>query len=54
MSNLFKSYELAERFNVPKPTMANWAKAEGTWRKQLYVHLENIYAKELAEKAKGL
>ena len=54
MANLFKSHELAKRFNVPKQTMYNWSRADGTWRKQLYVHLEKIYAKELAEKAKGL
>ncbi len=54
MANLFKSYELAERFDVPKPTMANWSKADGTWRKKLYKHLEKMYAKELAEKAKAI
>ena len=54
MKNLFKSPELAVRYGVPKQTMYNWSKADGTWRKKLYQHLEKMYARELAEKAKEL
>ena len=55
MSELVKSYELAKRFDVPKPTMFNWSKAEeGTWRHTFYKHLVKVYVKELAEQAKEL
>lgn len=53
-ANLFKSYEVAEYFEVPKPTMANWSKAYGTWRHKLYRRLEKVYADDLAAKAKTL
>jgi len=50
-TNLFKSYEIAERFGIPKQTASNWAKEDKTWRKQLYTQLEKFLARELAEKA---
>lgn len=54
MENLFKSYEVAERFGIPKPTMANWSKEKDTWRAKHYKFLEQVMVKELAEKAKEL
>jgi hypothetical protein len=51
---LFKSYEVAEYFGIPKPTAANWSKAKGTWRRKHYDKLQQVMAAELAEKAKGL
>lgn len=54
MTNLFKSYEVAERFGIPKPTAANWAKDRTTWRRKLYAELERVYANELAEIANKL
>lgn len=53
-SNLFRSYEVAEHFEIPKPTMANWSKAHGTWRHKLYRQLEKVYADYLAAKADKL
>lgn len=52
--NLFKSYEVAEHFGYPKPTISNWSKSYGTWRHRLYKQLEKDYARELAEKANEL
>jgi len=54
MANLFKSYEVAEFFGIPKPTMANWSKEKDTWRAKLYRKLEKDYAEHLAEQAKDL
>lgn len=51
---LFKSYEVAERFGIPKPTAANWSKEKDTWRKKFYEELEKVMVKELADKAKGM
>jgi transposase len=49
--NLFRPKEIGKRFGVPYHTIQNWAKAEGTWRRKLYEHLEKMYARELAQKA---
>jgi len=54
MKNLFKSYEIAERFKIPKQTALNWSREKDTWRKGLYTYLEQCYAKELAELAKQM
>lgn len=51
MANLFKSYEIADRFKIPKQTMKRWSDEVGTWRKDHYLELERIHAKELNEKA---
>ena len=48
---LFKSYEVAERFGIPKPTARNWSKEKDTWRAKLYKELEQVMVKELAKKA---
>jgi len=44
--------DLAKRYDVPDYTLRNWKKAEGTWRRKLYNHLEECYIRELAEKAR--
>jgi hypothetical protein len=54
MANLFKTYEVAEYFDLPKPTVKNWSKAEGTWRIKFYKKLELIMAQGLAKKAEGM
>ena len=54
MASLFKSYEVAVFFGIPKPTMANWSKEKDTWRAELYKKLERVMAKELAEIAKDM
>lgn len=51
--SLFKSYEIAVFFGIPKPTAANWSKAKD-WRGDFYKKLEKIYAQHLAELAKGM
>jgi len=53
MARLFKSTEIARRYGIPTKTAFNWSKEEGTWRRKLYDHLEKMYARELAEKAKS-
>lgn len=50
MANLFKHTEIAERFKIPSHTTRRWVRSND-WRKELYVELEHIHAKELAEKA---
>ena len=56
MANLFRHTEIAERFGIPKPTTANWSKEAkaglNTWRAKLYIELEKLRARELAEIAK--
>ena len=54
MANLFKSYEIAEFFGIPKPTMANWSKEKDTWRAKHYTFLEKLYAEYLSNMAKSL
>ncbi|MCW8932193.1 MAG: hypothetical protein OQL19_18410 [Gammaproteobacteria bacterium] len=51
---LFKSYEVAERFKIPKPTARNWSNEKDTWRANLYKELEQVMAAELAKKAEDL
>lgn len=51
--SLFKSYEIAVFFGIPKPTAANWSKSKD-WRGELYRKLEKIYAEHLAEIARGM
>lgn len=50
MANLFKHTEISERFKIPSYTTRRWIKCTD-WRKELYNELEQVYAKELAEKA---
>ena len=51
MTKLFKPKEIGQRFDVPYNTINNWAKAEGTWRRKLYEHLEKMYARDIAKMA---
>ena len=50
---LFKSYEIAEHFGIPKPTAANWSKSKD-WRGEFYKKLVKLYAEHLAKIAKDM
>ena len=54
MENLFRSQEIAKRYDIPTKTAYNWSRDKETWRMKLYRHLEKCYARELAEKAKDI
>ncbi len=48
-----KSYEVAEHFGIPKPTMANWSKERNSWRNRLYKKLCNLMVREKYEESEN-